>query len=427
MNLRKQTTIAFALKVVTTLAAFGYNWLLSRLLGAEGLGAFQLAFAISTISVVLASLGLNNTVLRLIPANWATENYASVKGFYQRAILFISLAACIVTAAIHLFSTFAFSHFFAEKAHLIPLIILMSWSIIPTTLNNLFSQLLKSFGYFQISVLSQSGFTPLLGILGLVFCWFKLDTIIAEQAILVYILAVWLTLVLSVYFFTRNKPPILRGVSPVNKDKELLISSMPLWMVEIAQIIMESLDVLLIGIWIGIKEAGIYAIAKKIASLTNFFLASTNTVIAPQIATLYAQNKKQELRIMAQKATKSLFWTGLLACSFISIFSIPLLEMFGREFKEGWLVLVILSIGQFINVSTGPVAHLLIMTGNQTFYRNNMIVASLITVILFFLLIPNFSILGAAIASALGLVFENCRAAWLVQKKLGFPTFKYGK
>lgn len=424
MSLKKQTGIAFALRIITALAAFGHNWILSRLLGAEGLGAYQLAFTVSIIGSIVASLGLNNAVLRLVSANIATENHGLAKGYYRRAIILVGLAAFVMTLIIQLSAKPIFLNFFPQKERLVPLIILMSGALIPTTLNNLFAELLKAFGNFKVSLLMQSGFAPLVTILCLSLYWLFYGSITVTYAIVIFVVALWITLLLSVYFFNKNKPPQLKGVEIVHNDKELLASSMPLWTVTIALTIMESLDILLIGIWIGVKEAGVYAIAKKIASLNVFFLASINTVIAPQFATLYAQNRITDLKNIAQKATKLLFWVGLLSLCIFSLFSTSLLGLFGNEFKEGWLLLIILSVGQFINVITGPVANLLIMTGHQALYRTNMILSSFITVMLFLLLIPTFSTVGAAVASAFGLAFENCRVAWLVHKKLGFYTLK---
>ena len=67
------------------------------------------------------------------------------------------------------------------------------------------------------------------------------------------------------------------------------------------------------------------------------------------------------------------------------------------------------------------------MTGHETFYRTNVILSFIITIILFLIMIPFFSMIGAAIASAFGLVFQNIRALWLVNKYLGFTPIYFNQ
>ena len=40
-----------------------------------------------------------------------------------------------------------------------------------------------------------------------------------------------------------------------------------------------------------------------------------------------------------------------------------ILSLFGQDFQAGWSVLVILSLGNLINVGVGPVGYMLTMTG----------------------------------------------------------------
>lgn len=430
MNLQKQTGIAFALKIITTFTAFAYNWILAKLLGAEELGAFQIALTITMIGSVIASLGLNNAVLRLVSANIAIENYGLAKGIYRRSILFVGLAALLLTLCIQLFTKTIFLHFFQQKEALLPLIISMSWAIIPLALNSLFVELLKACGKFQVSLIVQNGISFGIATIGLCICKLMVEEVTTMQSIFIFIAALWLTLLIAIYFFNKNKPHILRGDIKISyNNKELLTSSKPLWTVAIASMAMEYLGILIIGLWIGTTEAGIFAIAKKIAGLNSYLLISNSSIIAPQIASLYAQNKKEELKNMVQKATKMLFWSGLVSLIVFSFLSKTLLGVFGTDFIEGWLILIILSLGQFVNVATGVCDYLLIMTKHETLFRTNMIISSITTIILCFILIPIFSTIGAALASALGMVFQNGRASWLVEKKLGFYALnlKYNK
>ena len=55
-----------------------------------------------------------------------------------------------------------------------------------------------------------------------------------------------------------------------------------------------------------------------------------------------------------------------------------MMSLFGPEFRAGGPVLTILAAGQYVNVLTGSVGYLLMMTGNERLVRNNMAVAALL-------------------------------------------------
>lgn len=96
--------------------------------------------------------------------------------------------------------------------------------------------------------------------------------------------------------------------------------------------------------------------------------------------------------------------------------------LFGPEFTTGGTVLLVLALGQFINVATGSVGFVLIMTGNERLARNNTVIAATVSLVLNVLLIPRLGALGAAIATAASIASLNLSAAYLVKRQLGILT-----
>ena len=93
---------------------------------------------------------------------------------------------------------------------------------------------------------------------------------------------------------------------------------------------------------------------------------------------------------------------------------------FGEGYERGSLLLLIMSLGQFVNVATGSVGYLLTMSGHEKDFRRVTLFAGPLTVILSYLLIIQYDSLGAAIATAIGLSLQNIGALFMVRKRLGF-------
>jgi O-antigen/teichoic acid export membrane protein len=96
-----------------------------------------------------------------------------------------------------------------------------------------------------------------------------------------------------------------------------------------------------------------------------------------------------------------------------------------REFLKGSDALIILSIGQFINAATGPVSNILMMTGKQKLNRNMMVGTTILAIILDFILIPRYGIIGAASVNTFGVILMNVIPFFLIKRFYGFYTLDF--
>ena len=98
------------------------------------------------------------------------------------------------------------------------------------------------------------------------------------------------------------------------------------------------------------------------------------------------------------------------------------MSLFGAEFRNGSAVLVLLALGQYVNVATGSVGNLLMMTGHERIIRNITFAAAATNIGLCVLLIPRFGITGAAIGTSVGMAAQNIASDAFVARKLGIAT-----
>ena len=99
--------------------------------------------------------------------------------------------------------------------------------------------------------------------------------------------------------------------------------------------------------------------------------------------------------------------------------------LFGAEFAAGGYLLRILAIGQFINVLSGSVGYLLMMSGHERDLRNITLVVGPLSLLLAIVLTNYFGVVGAALATAIGIGSQNLAAVWMVNRRLGFNTLLF--
>jgi O-antigen/teichoic acid export membrane protein len=183
-----------------------------------------------------------------------------------------------------------------------------------------------------------------------------------------------------------------------------------------------STETLIIGMLLYEHHTGIFKAAQKLSSLTSITLLSTLVIGAPSFANLYRKKDFTGLKKAVQNSTAIVTFTSLPIFLFSILFPDWLLHLFGNDFTEAKYALLIMCLGQFINVAFGPVNNLLMMTHHEKEVLIVITITNIICLVLDFLLIPEFGILAAAFVNLIGNILLNLIPFFIVKKKLGFYT-----
>jgi len=233
-----------------------------------------------------------------------------------------------------------------------------------------------------------------------------------------YVLSSWLVLFLGIWMWVRQ--PFFQKTKKLSMPAGAWGSALPLFCMTCFDLTLWWCGQIFLGIWKSSNEVAIYSAAIRTAMLTTFVLTAINGVIAPKFAQIFKHGNHKELKRMSIWSTRIM----LICCSPILIifliFPTHLLGLFGQEFTVGANAFIILTIGQFINVSTGSVGLLLNMTGKENLSLISTAAAAIAMIALCFFLIPKYGFLGASIAQASSLSIQMTLNTFFVKKELGF-------
>lgn len=421
-ELLRGASVAFALKVLAAGLAFGLNVVLARLLGAEGSGIFFLAFTIVLITAAIGRVGMENALVRFIAANIAANQPAKVLGVYRKAMFYSLIAATVLSILLYLLAPWMSQVIFSKPELARPLAI-MAIAVVPLALLTLQAHSLQGLKNIAESILVLSVAVPLLTCL---FAIFLVPGYGINAAALGYLLATIATLMLGHWLWRMAVDPYKTHLAEFDRS-ELLTSSLPLFGVVLMNMVITWSPMLFLGVWESSENVGIYSAASRTAMLTSFVLVAVNSIAAPKFAALYQQGDMQALGAVARNSAKIMIALACPALLLFLLFPEWVLSIFGEEFKRGAAVLMILSAGQFINVATGSVGYLLMMSGHERLMRNNLLLCASTSVLLNLWLIPNYGIVGGAISAAFTLSMQNVIAMILVSKKLNIMTVPWKK
>ena len=410
-------SIAGVLKILSGILQFGLTVVLGRVLGAQDAGVYFLALTTTTIAATIGRVGLDSAVIRFVSALASAHKWGDVNAVY-RATISIGVACSAVIFVILIFAATFLANTVFSDASLAGPIRVMAIAVIPLALNVLISRALQGLSDIRDSGLVFSIFPAGISLAG---TWLLAYRWGVNGAIVAYVIAIAMSVIYGGFAWRRVLAKRSSGhqfghVAPTTKD--LLRSGSPLLIGALLQLVIQMSGTILLGVWAGIADVSLFSVAWRTAMLINLVLLAVNASAQPKFAALYARQDMAALAATARKAT--LLMTVCAAPVFLVFLLAPAFIMgaFGSDFAAGAACLQILSIGQFVNVATGSVGALLVMSGHERDYRNGQIAAACIVLLLNYALIRSHGAVGAAIAAASALVVQNILFGYLVWARL---------
>jgi len=410
-------------------AATGLNFitgiLLARLLGASGFGIYTYAFTWTQLLSLGATLGLDNLIVREVAIYQSKSTWDLMSGLLRWAnqiVLAVSvglaLGAIGVAWSLNIQANSEQFLTFCVAMLLIPIESLRNLRLAAMRgLHKILIGLLPEWILAPLLLLVLSGFTYLLLGEGLTAVWIALIRVFAAA----------ITLVIGMRLLNKIMPNAAKEVAPQYQVRTWLHSALPFMFMGSMYLIKSQTDLLMLGAIKGAEAVGIYFAVARGAQLIDFVTNAANTVLGPNIASLYAEGKPEQIEKILIKSSRAVFLISLPIIVGLVGFGYWYLLLFGSEFTQGQNSLIILCVGQLVNVATGSVGLLLSMTGHERYTLISRGGSTILNVVLNALLIPRWGIEGAAIATASSTILLNVENTIWVRKKLGIHCTAFGK
>ena len=441
-ELLKGSGISFAFKILGMGFGYIFTILLTRNYGAKVMGIYALSLVVLQVGTIIGRLGMDTTVLRFVAEYNSQNKKDMINEIYKKIIKLITPISFAISVAVFFLSPYI-AHYFFHKDYLSNYFRIIAIGIVPYVLFIINSESLRGLKKIkEYAFLQNMGVSFVASILlGLSLFIIKNDYI----PVTIYIISLFLMSLLSFFLWFKkfnfinfssntklfetqtlslNPNNLSLGNNPhIIPYKNILSISTPMLISGSLGVFLGLIDITILGIFKTSSAVGIYSVVVKLSSVVILSLVTINTIAAPKYAEFWSKGDKQGLLKIARQSTKIIFWISSPILLAIIIFPNYILGFFGQGFRTGEMALIMMVFGQFINAISGSVGYILEMTGFQIFTQNIMIASVIINIILNLLLVPKFSINGAAFASMITLVFWNLTMGLKVKNILGGWVF----
>lgn len=381
-------------KVLYNVLRFLFNFVLTRGLGVELYGIYAFANTVVGAAITVTTLGSDKAVLRYLPA---LQTDAERRGILTFALVLSLLGSLTVATLLWVFAPLLTQYTLGDPA-LVPTLRALAGLLVARALLKVLSSTFRALDLPEYDVLVQQIARPLVGLLAVVVAFqFGYLLVGAAAAIAISSLTV---LAIGLVLLVKKTDVDIPGRVPRTEVAEYTRFSLPLTIKDAGSFLYTRADVLMVGYFLTSSAVGIYNISVLLATVVVLPLAALNRIFPSVASRLHEAGQRAELESIYATTTR---W-GLTASLPIAVFGIVLgsevLAVFGSGFSTGELVLAFFLLGQLLNAAVGPSGYLLLMTDHQYLVSLNQATFGVLNLLLNYLFIVEFGMVGAAAATA---------------------------
>jgi O-antigen/teichoic acid export membrane protein len=418
-RLVKASGAALMLRALNIVLGFATTVVLARTLGPDSFGVYAFALAVVLVVGLPAKAGVPQLVTRETARGQASGDWPIVKGVWRwsTAVVLVTSLAMLALAAL---AGVLFSDHAASERGITLMIGLLMIPLMGLALVRASS--LRGLGHTVQGQLPELAIKPLAFLVLLMGALLLGSTggLTAPWAMALNIAATMLAFVFGALMLRQARPPELNQAATNYESRAWLATIIPMASINAMHLINTQADILLIGLFMESADVGHYKVAAQISLVVAFGLQATKMVVEPYYSRFYHQGEMARLQKLARGASRLNLAVALAVFAPLLILGPELLSMaFGAAFVAAFVPMVVLSAGRLASSAMGSSGHLLSMAGYQNEYARFWAIAAVMNVILNLILIPLLGTTGAAISTAITLLFANGLGWWAARRWIG--------
>jgi O-antigen/teichoic acid export membrane protein len=397
-RIAKNIGVLFGAQVIGYILAFLYTIYIARFLGADGFGILSFALSFTAIIGILADLGLSTLLVRELARD------KSLTKKYIGNITLMKLILAVFTFGMMVLTINLLNY----PQQIIQVVYFIGLSVILSSFAQMFYSVFQA--YEKMEYQSVGNILNNLLIFAGIFLGIALGFNVIEFSIIYLISSLIVTIYSLIICLWKFVPPTIK-LEP-SFWKIIIVPAIPLSLVALSSTIYFRIDSVLLSFIQGEAAVGWYNAAYKLIELLLFVPSVYTVAIFPVLSNYYSSSKKN-LEFIYTKSYKYLFIVGIPIATTITVLAPEIiLLLYQSGYTESILTLQILIWAIPLMFLSYTNAWIFISINKQNLLLKLTFVMMVANIILNLILIPQYSYLGAALAT-------------VITTLLGFPLELY--
>lgn len=332
-NIYRSAAQVTAFSTVEKGLSFIYRIILTRIIGAEGIGIYQICLTVFSVFLTVASSGIPVTVSRLMAKSNAVNDVSGKHSAVTAGVL-CTLAITVPVALILFFGRNVFGFLFSDERCVQIFIILLPGLVLTSVYAVIRGSFWGNKQFLPYSVIELVE-DAIMVVSGVILIWGVNDPVIgARNAIFAVLISYTFSFAASLFWYFKKGG---KFVNPKRQLKPLISASAPITAMRTSTSLLNSavsvlMPTLLIGAcgYSSSEALAIYGVAMGMAVpllfTPNALIGSIAVVVAPELSENYYKKKEKAVRYDVEKTVK--------AAIFIATLLIPVLFVLGGAISK---------------------------------------------------------------------------------------------
>lgn len=386
------------------------------------IGLFKVLVSISTLFAQFAGLGFCTVTIRNFPFFRNKEN--DHHGFLRLSLL-VNLIGLAISVLVFLAITPWIIKTNSEKS---ALLVEYVYYIIPLIIFTAFFNILDA--YFRalnnaVAGLFYKEFVQRILIIAAVFAYY-FSLINFQWLVIFYVAAICFpTIFLAISIHCK-------GEFRLGWDKDFITKPMAKQLLKVALfgivtsysgVLIINIDVIMINNMLGLSEAGIYGTVFYFGTMVGIPSRSIIRIAAPLISEGWKEKNLKKINSIYQKSNMTLTIIGLLLFMGLCINLDSIFTFLPQGFESGRYVIIFIGLANLIEMATSVSQTIITNSKDYKVIAWLMLLFIVLLIITNLIMIPEYGIVGAAIASVFSRFVYNFISWFFVYKKYGLQPF----
>lgn len=325
MNLGRTSAVYFLSKLSASIFGFIATIVIARILGAGPLGTYNLVLGLVSWLAIAGKIGVTGAISKRVSEGQEQGQYAAA------GLVLVLLIGLATTLVLFLFRPYV--NGYIGQPVTVYVVLILSVTLLQSIVSSLLSGvhlvhlrgLLAPLRTGTRSILQIGTVLAGLGVIGLFFG---------------YIAGYLIVIILGSVYVYRE----LRGISKPGKKhfQSLFDYAKFAWVGSLQSRMFNYTDILVLGLFVSQSLIGVYAVAWNIAQFLMLFAGAVRSTLFPEMSELSMKNDPAAISHLVEEA---LLYSGLLLIPGLvggAILGERILQIYGSEFTQGAIILVIL-------------------------------------------------------------------------------------
>ena len=395
--------------------------MLARVMGPENYGVYSFILSIITLLVLPAKSGLPTLLIRETAKNQLNGNWGLLCGLLKLSNRFVVGYSMFIIVLSGSYVSYQWGLDSNPKSEAF----LWALCLIPfIAYTGIRTGALRGLRWVVSSEFPEQIIRPVIVILGAGIVFISGRELSATTAVQINIVSAGVAFIAGSILLIKALPEEAKQAIAEYSIRPWLASLLPLSIFVGLKLLDSQISLILLGLLGTSEEVGLFKVAATGAGLVVFGMTAVNMAMTPHLARLFNEGNLKTLQRMIIVSTRVVALTSFPVAILFLVWGEEVISLiFGPEYVAAAGALAILSIGQLVNASAGPVATVLIMAGKDRATVVGSAIALSLNVVFGIVLIPIYGLTGAAISFALSVSSWNIILMFIAKKKIGVKTY----